>query len=434
MRTITTTVFGLMAMLAFGQNLVKNGTSSRNAVTDSIVVTKLDKTLKYGDVIHLQNGWNKDNGGYLDVRGYQKDFEKTLNYLCVSTAISNDRDNGSGSWRVISTTGKANGTPVLAGDNIHLLNQWSNENGGYLDVWGYQKDFEETGNHLCVSTALLKNRDNGSGSWRIISTTGKANGTPILEGDDIHLLNQWSNENGGYLDTRGYQKDFEKTGNHLCVSTALLKNRDDGSGTWKVLLVSKKHLNVGEKLNKVGAGIACSGKEFKIAEDKKIYEKTNNNWVHIGDRSNGLFCEGSVLYCNSTDGTIWRYNNTPHAWTPGNTLQKNQELKTNQKLVSKNGEYYLVLQEDANLCVYKKDNTFVWCAMTELKGGTQLIMQNDGNLCLYTAQSAHVWSTDTYRGGADKTGHKLVLEDNGMLVLYNVSGKAIWNNKQGRLY
>jgi hypothetical protein len=196
------------------------------------------QTLKYGDEIHLENSWNNYTGGYLDTRGYDKDYEKTGNHLCVSTAISHDRENsGSGTWRIVSAKGKANGTDVLIGDEIHLENSWNNYTGGFLDARGYQKDFEKTGNHLCVSTAKVKNRDIGSGTWKIVSAHGKTNGENLEHFDDIHLQNGWNRYNGGFLDTRGYQEEFEKTGNHLCVSTATVKDRENsGSGTWKVFL------------------------------------------------------------------------------------------------------------------------------------------------------------------------------------------------------
>ncbi len=189
--------------------------------------------LIYGDVIHLQNGWNNHQGGYLDTRGYQKDYAKTGNYLCVSTATEDNRDSGSGGWKIISASNKPEGSPVLAGDEVRLQNMWNN-NGGYLDTRGYQKDYAKTGNHLCVSTASEPNRDSNSGTWKVLSTDGSS-GDPVQEGTDIHLQNAWNNYQGGYLDTRGYQKDYAKTGNHLCVSTATSKNRDSGSGTWKVM-------------------------------------------------------------------------------------------------------------------------------------------------------------------------------------------------------
>ncbi len=201
-------------------------------------IDSIAQTLNYGDEIHLQNGWNNYDGGYLDTRGYDRDYEKTGNHLCVSTATTNARAKGTGTWKVLSAKGKANGTPVLIGDEIHLQNAWDNYTGGFLDTRGYQKDFAKTGNHLCVSTSTVKNRANGSGTWKIISYTGKANGTPVTQNLEIHLQNGWENYIGGFLDTRGYQKDYAKTQNLLCVSTATEKNRQNsGSGVWKVQII-----------------------------------------------------------------------------------------------------------------------------------------------------------------------------------------------------
>jgi len=199
----------------------------------SILMKSRSKTLRYGDIIHLQNGWNYYRGGYLDTRGYQKDYAKTGNYLCVSTAVTSNRDHNSGSWKVMSASGKQDGTPVLVNDDVYLLNQW-NGDGGYLDTRGYQKDYAKTGNYLCVSTAKNSNRDAGSGTWRILSATGRSAGSYVSLDHEIHLLNGWNKFQGGYLDTRGYQRDFEKTGNWLCVSTAKKPDRDGKSGTWRI--------------------------------------------------------------------------------------------------------------------------------------------------------------------------------------------------------
>ena len=203
----------------------------------SLMTVAQAQGLKYGDVVHLQNKWNNYGGGFLDTRGYQKDFEKTGNHLCVSTAVSENRDKGSGSWKILSASGKKTGEPVLVGDNIYLQNQWNNGQGGFLDTRGYQKDFEPNiGNFLCVSTATTQNRDNGSGTWKIMAF-GVENGKPVINGFDVQLQNGWNKFSGGFLDTNGWQKDHKKTGNHLCVSTAKERDRQTGkSATWRMTL------------------------------------------------------------------------------------------------------------------------------------------------------------------------------------------------------
>ncbi len=106
-----------------------------------------------------------------------------------------------------------------------------------------------------------------------------------------------------------------------------------------------------------------------------------------------------------------------------------QSIAVNGQLVSKNGQYNLILQADGNMCIYKNKKEFVWCAMTNGKNSAKLILQDDGNLCIYNTVGAPVWSSDTYRGGIDKVGSLLILEDNGVLNLYNANAGVVWSSK-----
>ncbi len=321
------------------------------------------KTLNYGDLITLQNGWNNYNGGFLDTKGYQKDFEKTGNHLCVSTAISDNRDNSSGTWKVISASGKSAGTPVLIGDDVYLVNQWNQGTGGYLDTKGYQKDYAKTENHLCVSTSLEQNRDNGSGTWKILST-GMAVGTPVNNNMEIQLKNGWNNFNGGFLDTRGYQKDYAITGNHLCVSTALSENRALGSGTWKVKI---KKANT----NTLKANHSLQGDDILVSANGqfmlRMQEEDGNLCVYtIKDGKQGSFVWGSM------------------------------------KLGFKNGK--LTMQDDGNLVVLDSKNTPQWASEThpflndKFKDANnkpvKLVLENTGKLNLYSASGLVVWTNN----------------------------------------
>lgn len=314
--------------------------------------------LNYGDVIHLQNKWsNNYSGGFLDTRGYQKDFEKTGNYLCVSTATSSNRADGSGSWKVISASGKAEGTSVRVGDIVHLQNQWNNGNGGFLDTRGYQKDFEKTGNFLCVSTSKSDNRDSGSGTWKI-SSPGKANGSSISSNSDIQLQNGWNRFGGGYLDTRGYQKDFEKTGNHLCVSTATSSNRADGSGTWKVTVL-KNTLYQGQTLKNNQKMVSANQKFMAVMQ------------------SDGNFC-------------VYKYNNGKQ----GGFVWGSYQTKVKYSL---GANYYLIMQKDGNLCIYNKSKKFMWGSYQVkqygLTTGCKLVLTNGGKLNILNAKESVVWSS-----------------------------------------
>jgi Ricin-type beta-trefoil lectin domain-like len=177
--------------------------------------------LKYGDKVHLQNGYANWQGGYLDACGHAPAPSK----YGVFTSDSKDRDTGSGTWEIISATGKAVSAEVLVNDAIHLRNLYG-DNGGYLDVCGHANC---GGNKYLVSTSDSKDRDTGSGSWRVYAGASSPPDSTVREGDPVHLLNGYANWQGGYLDACGHAPAPSKYG----VSTSDSRDRDTGSGTWK---------------------------------------------------------------------------------------------------------------------------------------------------------------------------------------------------------
>ncbi len=132
-------------------------TPNANAQTASPIV--------YGKTYYVQNGYNNWSGGYLDTNSAGCEG----NLLCVSTASSPDRAKvKTGMWKMLSATGKQNGTSVLVNDDIYLQNLYPFRTdilGGYLDVnsAGCER------NLLCVSTAGTKERNTSRTShWRRI--------------------------------------------------------------------------------------------------------------------------------------------------------------------------------------------------------------------------------------------------------------------------
>lgn len=117
---------------------------------------------------------------------------------------------------------------IQYGEVINIVNQYSLM---YLDTRGAGCE----GNALCVSASSSRNRDGGSGWWKIVSNSNKV-GT-VMYGDMVHLLNEYSPV---YLDTRGAGCE----GNELCVSGAKSSSRDGGSGTWRVIPVDQPPLTI----------------------------------------------------------------------------------------------------------------------------------------------------------------------------------------------
>ena len=117
-------------------------------------------------------------------------------------------------------------------------------------------------------------------------------------GDEIHLQNGWNNYSGGFLDTRGYQRDYAKTENHLCVSTANEKNRQNsGSGVWKVQIAGKSSSNSGESLPDEFAGW------FRL---KNVFR--GDGECLEGNQINGTAKGGSTFMdkCQNVTGQFWK--------------------------------------------------------------------------------------------------------------------------------
>ncbi|GAM23606.1 hypothetical protein SAMD00019534_067810 [Acytostelium subglobosum LB1] len=86
--------------------------------------------------------------------------------------------------------------------------------------------------------------------------------------------------------------------------------------------------------------------------------------------------------------------------TAGNTIHSNHPVN-----YITNGGFYLVLQQDGNLVVYRGNNfascNAIWSTQTHGKGHApyRLTMQHDGNLVIYDASNAPTWATATHGKG-----------------------------------
>ncbi|HMS42561.1 MAG TPA: winged helix-turn-helix domain-containing protein [Pyrinomonadaceae bacterium] len=174
--------------------------------------------IKIGSIVHLQNRYPND-GSYLDAWGavWSKPEFKQIptETMFVSTHNNPNRDNGSGSWEIVSANGKSKGESLAVGDRIHLKNMYPNA--GYLDACGwiehlpvFEKFSDQTG---AVFTTKTPNRDNGTGVWIIRSAT-EADGTQVLEGDSIAIESSYFiNDRGinrvaGFLNVAGKVQDI----------------------------------------------------------------------------------------------------------------------------------------------------------------------------------------------------------------------------------
>ncbi|MGW1104677.1 hypothetical protein [Streptomyces sp. NPDC002540] len=180
--------------------------------------------LTYGSGILLQNQYG-GNGGYLDTNG--RSAQSGATYDVSTNQTPNSRGPATSVWKIVSATGKANGTRVTSGDVIYLVNQYGS--GTYLDTNGRST---RQGAKYEVSTTVTKDRGPGTGKWHIFAKTSSPRDGHIRTNDIVRLLNDYGSANGGFLDTNGVST---QQGAKYDVSTSPYTDRATGTGSWKVL-------------------------------------------------------------------------------------------------------------------------------------------------------------------------------------------------------
>jgi len=99
-------------------------------------------------------------------------------------------------------------------------------------------------------------------------------------------------------------------------------------------------------------------------------------------------------------------------------LYATQQLTT---LLSDNGIFRVVFQEDGNLVLLDNLNKEFWSSKSQGKGGRTCIMQQDGNLVIYDVNHNIVWSSPppSFTGSTVPPGnYYLSMQDDGNLVIY----------------
>jgi len=112
------------------------------------------------------------------------------------------------------------------------------------------------------------------------------------------------------------------------------------------------------------------------------------------------------------------------------TLHYNMALNVGDQLISKNGNYRLLMQNDGNLVAFSGPyNVFAAIFWTSGTGGKgtgpyHFIMQGDGNAVVYDGTGNAIWSTGT--GG--ESASRFVIQEDRNIVLYPHDGSALWNS------
>jgi hypothetical protein len=114
-----------------------------------------------------------------------------------------------------------------------------------------------------------------------------------------------------------------------------------------------------------------------------------------------------------------------HSGYTRNILKTGDYLQTNEYITSRNRNFYLIMQFDGNLCIYRgsdpaHNNGYVWGTQkTDAGKAFFAVMQVDGNFCVYKGTSMSdnrglVWCAMCNRPGGS---YFAMLQDNGVLTV-----------------
>jgi hypothetical protein len=137
--------------------------------------------------------------------------------------------------------------------------------------------------------------------------------------------------------------------------------------------------------------------------------------------------DGNLVIYRAGGVAVWASKLAPSFGQLPDRLLAGQRLSPADALVSDNGYYALVMQEDGNLVVYGPSGP-IWATGTSTgyRGGDAAI-QYDGNLVL-SANGVPIWHSQT----RDWSGAHVIMQDDGNAVVYRPDGTPIWASMSSR--
>ncbi|XP_040902996.1 mannose-specific lectin-like [Toxotes jaculatrix] len=105
-------------------------------------------------------------------------------------------------------------------------------------------------------------------------------------------------------------------------------------------------------------------------------------------------------------------------------ISTDEELRQGDCLISENGNYKAVFQEDGNFVIYTWAP--VWASDTYGKSPFRILLQQDANLVMYTKEDKPVWASGSYSADGNSR-MRLTMSNEGQLVL-DRNGKTVWRS------
>lgn len=164
--------------------------------------------------------------------------------------------------------------------------------------------------------------------------------------------------------------------------------------------------------------------------------QADGNLVVYGAHAKALWAANAGVHKGATlvlqdDGNLVIYTKSGKpVWWRGisvGTLRPGYSLRPGQAVVSPNRQYFLLMQADGNLVLYRgslldnKPKQALWSSVTSTPGSFAT-MQTDGNFVVYSPSNSPLWAA----GPGVNKGAMLAVQDDGNMVIYNSAGKPVW--------
>ncbi|XP_030218410.1 comitin [Gadus morhua] len=107
-------------------------------------------------------------------------------------------------------------------------------------------------------------------------------------------------------------------------------------------------------------------------------------------------------------------------------IATNHELRNGDFLLSKDGNFKAIFQDDGNFVIYKWSPC--WHTNTATNGGIRVLLQEDNNLVMYTKEKKPVWSSKSYND-TPSSKMRLTLTNEGHLVL-DQDAQTVWSSEK----
>lgn len=238
----------------------------------------------------------------------------------------------------------------------------------------------------------------------------------------------WGSGTDGGLSQREKENPFP-AGSSLVTESVLSPNESKSSpnGVYKLILQTDGNVVLTKKGIKIWETNTTGVDAFKVQNDGNLVAYANGG-AKWASQTNGKG-DGSTVLVVQDDGNMVLYKkNKESIWASGtgnvftedevkkSTLKVDQPLNPNESIVSANGKYKVMLESDGNVVLRDDMSKVLWATDTDDMNVNVFKAQKDGNLVAYLQNGTAVWASGTNGKAADKA--TLFLQDDGSLILY----------------